>query len=98
MTINATVLNGASQATENDITMAEPETLPANDTDGDANGQEKKDVKLEDLFADVDSDEEFPSSRPQDSQDKPSSPQAPLSPMYVPSLRHAWICTRRMLM
>ncbi len=28
--------------------------------------ESKKDVKLEDLFADEDSDDEFPSSRPQD--------------------------------
>ncbi|KAI1192546.1 hypothetical protein F5X97DRAFT_317106 [Nemania serpens] len=44
------------------------------------NGHDKKDIKLEDLFADVDSDEEFPSSRPD--QIKPSSPPAaPSSPI-----------------
>ncbi|KAJ8129871.1 hypothetical protein O1611_g3763 [Lasiodiplodia mahajangana] len=52
------------------------------DSDGDVpmtgtNGDEKKDVKLEDLFADVDSDEEFPSSRPDGI--KPSSPPMPPS-------------------
>lgn len=60
------------------------------DGDGDVtmagtNGDGKKDIKLEDLFADVDSDEEFPSSRPD--QIKPSSPPvAPSSPMYGHSL------------
>ncbi|KAI1182020.1 prim-pol domain-containing protein [Nemania serpens] len=55
------------------------------DGDGDVtmagtNGDGKKDIKLEDLFADVDSDEEFPSSRPD--QIKPSSPPvAPSSPI-----------------
>ncbi|KAI1820090.1 prim-pol domain-containing protein [Xylaria intraflava] len=56
------------QSTDNDVAMA--------GTDG----NENKDVKLEDLFADVDSDEDFPSSRP--NQAKPSSPPvAPSSPM-----------------
>lgn len=39
----------------------------------------KEDVKLEQLFDDVDSDEEFPSSAPV--KVAPSSPQAPASPM-----------------
>lgn len=39
----------------------------------------KEDVKLEQLFDDVDSDEEFPSSAPVKA--APSSPQAPASPM-----------------
>ncbi|KAJ2999062.1 hypothetical protein NUW58_g124 [Xylaria curta] len=61
--------NGNSQHTEdNDVTMTG------------TNGSEKKDVKLEDLFADGDSDEEFPSSRPNGV--KPSSPPvAPSSPL-----------------
>lgn len=47
------------------------------------NGDGKKDVKLEDLFADVDSDDEFPSSKPDGV--KPSSPPvAPSSPVYAP--------------
>lgn len=66
--------------------MADAATTPNGDGDGDVamagtNGGGKKDTKLEDLFADVDSDEEFPSSRPD--QIKPSSPPAaPSSPMY----------------
>lgn len=40
----------------------------------------KPEVKLEDLFADVESDEEFPSSAGQDIKTM-SSPQAPASPM-----------------
>ncbi|KAI0903739.1 DNA primase small subunit [Ustulina deusta] len=45
-----------------------------------ANGDEKSDVKLEDLFADVESDEEFPSSR-QDEVKPSSPPVAPSSPV-----------------
>ncbi|KAI0432421.1 prim-pol domain-containing protein [Xylaria sp. FL1042] len=56
------------QIVDDDVTMTE------------INDDEKKDVKLEDLFADVDSDEEFPSSRPDGV--KPSSPPvAPSSPV-----------------
>ncbi|KAI2467359.1 prim-pol domain-containing protein [Annulohypoxylon bovei var. microspora] len=66
--------NGDSQTTDNDVAMTETNTTPVV-TDGDDN----KDVKLEDLFADVDSDDEFPSSRP--GVDKLStSPAAPASP------------------
>jgi DNA primase small subunit len=43
---------------------------------------EKQEVKLEDLFADVESDEEFPSSNAQDIK-MSSSPEAPASPMSV---------------
>jgi DNA primase small subunit len=42
----------------------------------------KPEVKLEDLFADVESDEEFPSSNVQDTK-MLSSPEAPASPMLV---------------
>ncbi|CAJ2509242.1 Uu.00g142680.m01.CDS01 [Anthostomella pinea] len=74
---DASPQNGDSQTTDNDIPMAEAEETPTA-TDGD----EKKDVKLEDLFADVDSDDEFPSSKPAET--KPSSsPEAPSSPMDI---------------
>jgi hypothetical protein len=43
---------------------------------------EKQEVKLEDLFADVESDEEFPSSNAQGIK-MSSSPEAPASPMSV---------------
>lgn len=45
----------------------------------------KKEVKLEDLFADVDSDEEFPSSAPVKHEDPSSSSptSSPASPMFV---------------
>lgn len=74
------VENGNSQHTEgeDDIPMADvgtesgpPPTEPS---------ESKKEVKLEDLFADIDEDEEFPSSRepaqqtPSSSQNTPSSP------------------------
>jgi DNA primase small subunit len=42
--------------------------------------EEKQEVKLEDLFADIESDEEFPSSNAQDVK-MSSSPEAPASPM-----------------
>ncbi|KAI1343689.1 prim-pol domain-containing protein [Xylariaceae sp. FL0016] len=58
---------------ETDVVMAEAIAAP--------NGEEKKDVKLEDLFADVDSDDEFPSSA-KPGEEKPSSPPvAPSSPV-----------------
>ena len=47
--------------------------------DSSAAAVKKEDVKLEQLFDDVDSDEEFPSSAPV--KVAPSSPQAPASPM-----------------
>lgn len=78
---DATVQNGDSQASnDHDITMAEPQALAnARSTEDDAS---KKEVKLEDLFADVESDEEFPSSRPQENK-LSSSPETPSSPMQV---------------
>lgn len=42
----------------------------------------KEEVKLEDLFADIDSDEEFPSSNVEDVK-VASSLEAPSSPVYV---------------
>ncbi|OTB01973.1 hypothetical protein M426DRAFT_323058 [Hypoxylon sp. CI-4A] len=63
--------NDDSQTADNDITMAETNALPI-----DSKEEDKKDVKLEDLFDDVDSDDEFPSSRPVDKFS--SSPAAPL--------------------
>ena len=61
---------------DQEMTMVEAEAQeqPAQDF--------KEEVKLEDLFADMDSDEEFPSSNIKDVK-IPSSPQAPLSPVYV---------------
>ncbi|KAI1812440.1 prim-pol domain-containing protein [Poronia punctata] len=65
---------------ENEPASPKPTTTTTTTTT--TNGTtEKKDVKLEDLFADVESDEEFPSSKP-DGGVKPSSPPtAPLSPI-----------------
>lgn len=64
-----------SQDIDNDITMAETDALsvPVKEED-------QKDVKLDELFADVDSDDEFPSSRPGENKFS-SSPEAPASPM-----------------
>lgn len=71
----APVNDGVGQGTDDDITMAETNVIPAA-----ANGEDKKDVKLEDLFADVESDDEFPSSRPLKDEFS-SSPAAAASPM-----------------
>ncbi|KAI1851818.1 hypothetical protein JX265_013175 [Neoarthrinium moseri] len=66
---DATAQNGDSQAASarnpDDVAMA------GADTDA-SNGEGSKEVKLEELFADVDSDDEFPSSRPAE-QKTPSS-------------------------
>ncbi|KAI2635748.1 prim-pol domain-containing protein [Hypomontagnella submonticulosa] len=67
--------NGDSQATGDDIAMADAKALPT-----DTNEEVKKEVKLDELFADVDSDDEFPSSRPGEAKFS-SSPGAPASPM-----------------
>lgn len=60
-----------------DIAMAEVE--PAAEEAPVASG-DKKEVKLEDLFADVDSDDEFPSSKEPQLTPESSSPSAPPSP------------------
>lgn len=60
--------------TDGDITMAEMNPLQPGD-------EAKKDVKLEDLFADVDSDDEFPSEKPTQSQPLPTSSPNPSSPV-----------------
>lgn len=68
--------NQDTSENEQDMTIAEPGIEGAETEQPDI----KQDVKLEDLFADVESDEEFPSSNVQD--DKiPSSPEVPTSPM-----------------
>jgi DNA primase small subunit len=74
--------NGASHHTaDSDVTMAEADADMKTTPGATAHGSETKEVKLEDLFADVDSDEDFPSSRPDGV--KPSSPPvAPSSPVY----------------
>ncbi|KAL2752166.1 hypothetical protein ACRALDRAFT_2044972 [Sodiomyces alcalophilus JCM 7366] len=59
--------NGDNQATaDGDVAMADVAEEPTASEEPTAATSSKKDVKLEDLFADVDSDEEFPSTRPVD--------------------------------
>jgi DNA primase small subunit len=65
------IANGESQSAVSDITMADTEAPTAPEV--------KKEVNLDDLFADVESDDEFPSSRGQDTPVS-SSPEAPPSP------------------
>ncbi len=67
--------NIPTDAGDQDIDMAESSTKGPVPVVG-------KDVKLEELFADVDSDDEFPSSHEPDPGHLPSSPEAH-SPMQV---------------
>lgn len=69
---------GESQDSESqDITMADALT---EEGPRPIKAENATEIKLEDLFADVDSDEEFPSATAQDSKVL-SSPQAPVSPV-----------------
>lgn len=67
--------DNSQQNADNDVAMTEANAADVPATDG----EEKKEVKLEDLFADAadaESDEEFPSSRPVKDYFS-SSPEAP---------------------
>lgn len=75
--------DGDSQLSNDDITMAGPEAVTS--TSNGAGGQEKKEVKLEDLFDEESDDDEFPSSRPQHTQPSSSPDAAPSSPLYAPT-------------
>jgi DNA primase small subunit len=71
---------GDNEPLDQDMTM---ENITGEDTKNPevrVKAEEPAQVKLDDLF-DFDSDEEFPSSTGQDV--KPSSPEAPLSPVWV---------------
>lgn len=70
--------NGDTQSTaEEDVPMADASQSPS-----EPNGQDKKDVKLEDLFDDMDSDDEYPSSKEAANQTpQSSSPDEPPSSM-----------------
>jgi DNA primase small subunit len=58
------VANGdAPRVAEEDVDMADAAPEPSLAVD-DTTEEKKEDVKLEDLFADADSDDEFPSSHP----------------------------------
>lgn len=69
---------GSVEAANNDEDDIDMVQVPAN---GGETAVKKEDVKLDQLFADVDSDEEFPSSAPV--KEARSSPQPPASPVYV---------------
>lgn len=62
---------------DRDMTMVEADA----DIEGDEQVAVKSEVKLEELFADVESDEEFPSSTVHDNTKVSSSPEAPASPL-----------------
>jgi DNA primase small subunit len=57
--------------TEGDVDMTQSQN--DSETQG-RDGTEKKEVKLDELFADVDSDDDFPSSAPVPKQEAASSP------------------------
>jgi DNA primase small subunit len=69
---------------DNDMTMVEAGVQGDTVVEASTNGEVvvKHEVKLEDLFADVESDEEFPSSNAQDVK-MSSSPERPASPMLA---------------
>ena len=82
-----TMLPDADEAPANDEEDADQDmTMVEVGVQEEAEPKVKDEVKLEELFADMDSDEEFPSSNVKDVK-IPSSPQAPLSPVYV----YLWI-------
>jgi DNA primase small subunit len=68
-----------SEPADQDITMADVALV----TDASAKPEMAPEVKLEDLFADMDSDEEFPSSTGPNLKITSSPPEAPPSPMSV---------------
>ncbi len=71
--------NGDS--TEQDITMAEAIPIEAPKKDVAVKAEGRSGGNLDDLFADMDSDEEFPSSAPGSEPKVESSPEAPGSPL-----------------
>lgn len=83
MTQETSTENGNSQdseAADHDMTMADvagTDTIPGTLVKPEI----KSEVKLEDLFADMDSDEEFPSSTGQNLKITSSPPEAPPSPV-----------------
>ena len=82
MAADAARQNGESQpleASDQDMTMADVGVQGA-DVPEFVKAEFKPEVKLEDLFADADSDDEFPSSAGQDIKVS-SSPEAPSSPV-----------------
>ncbi|KAJ6781362.1 hypothetical protein PWT90_02774 [Aphanocladium album] len=77
---DAGITSSISQGDEDDVDM-----LDASNAAADAAAVKKTDVKLDDLFANDDSDEEFPSSAPVKA--APSSPQGPASPTDISALK-----------
>ncbi|KAH0427600.1 DNA primase small subunit [Colletotrichum camelliae] len=83
--------NADSQATDGDVAMAEADApavaapeVPA--TEASAPDQ-KKDIKLEDLFDDADSDDEFPSSKPQETPESSPEILTPPSPTDIAHMK-----------
>jgi DNA primase small subunit len=82
-TVVADGSNGITQeddAEDKDMAMADADNQEDQILEAAAKTEVKREVKLEDLFADMESDEEFPSSNGQDVK-IPSSPEAPASPV-----------------
>jgi DNA primase small subunit len=76
LTVEDEVQDGG--VSDQDITMADPVAERESKEQKLVKVEERSEVKLEDLFADVESDEEFPSSAPgpklEDSPETPASP------------------------
>jgi hypothetical protein len=71
-----------SQTEDEDQEMTKAEEVEDKEGDSASAAASRPEVKLEDLFADIESDEEFPSSAGNGV--AASSPQAPASPLWVP--------------
>lgn len=71
----------SKESTEGEIPMADASQKESEETL--KNEARKADVKLEDIFDDDDSDEEFPNSKPAKLTPQSSLEDAPSSPMYV---------------
>ncbi|KAH8840480.1 hypothetical protein MCOR27_006467 [Pyricularia oryzae] len=81
--------NDTKQSPSEDIVMEDTEAVPPKQEESQSEEQIKKEVKLDELFADDDSDEEFPSSRPVEDSKPSSPPAAPSSSFNLSSTLHA---------
>ncbi len=75
-----------SETTDQDMTMVDVEIEGKPVLEVSIKEEIKSEVKLEDLFADMDSDDEFNSSTGQDFKISSSPPEATASPVYVSAL------------
>jgi DNA primase small subunit len=89
VTVTSNADSQISDAVDQDMTMADAGVEGEEVEPGvEVEAETKPEVKLEDLFADMESDEEFPSSNARDVKLSSSPPEAPSSPVSV----HRRIC------